>query len=199
MGEISLAGIMNAMQAVITTPLAALRWRRVRRSFLQRCKENNTYFARATVWPKNYGKLHIGANVKVHNAFFDTTGDITIGDATFFGWGVKVLTGTHPVYKRGMIRQQMVISKPVFIGAGVFVASYAIILPGCVIGEDTVVSAGSVVKGVFPAGSLIAGNPAKIVKSIDFGTGMKLHTDEDSKFKNSFLDDMHQSNSRLQK
>ena len=62
----------------------------------------------------------------------------------------------------------MTSSKPVFIGPGVWVASYAIILPGAVIGEDSVVSAGSVVKGAFPSGQLISGNPAKTVKLIDF-------------------------------
>jgi acetyltransferase-like isoleucine patch superfamily enzyme len=41
-------------------------------------------------------------------------------------------------------------------------------LPETVIGDDSVVSSGSVVKGVFPSGQLISGNPAKVVKSINF-------------------------------
>jgi maltose O-acetyltransferase len=81
---------------------------------------------------------------------------------------VKVLTGTHPIFARGIARQQMSSFRPVFIGPGVWVASCAIILPGAVIGEDSVVSAGSVIKGIFPSGQLISGNPAKTVESIDF-------------------------------
>ena len=179
MSAISLAGVMNSIKAVVTTPLAALRWRRARRRFLRSCKERNSYVEPANMVPKDYTKLHIGANVRFdREAFLDTSGDITIGDATFFGFGVKILTGDHPIYNKGLDRQHVISIRPVFIGAGVFLGSYAIILPGSVIGDDSVVGAGSIVKGVFPGGTLIAGNPAKIVKSIDFGAGVKLHTDE---------------------
>ncbi len=191
---------MNSIKAIVTTPLAALRWRGARRRFLRSCKERNSYVEPATIRPKDYTKLHIGANVRLDNeAFLDSTGDITIGDATFFGLGVKILTGDHPVYNKGLDRQQVISTKPVVIGAGVFLGSYAIILPGSVIGDDSVVGAGSVVKGVFPGGTLIAGNPAKIVKSIDFDTGVKLRTDRASEFKNDSLDNEHKPSIRLQK
>jgi acetyltransferase-like isoleucine patch superfamily enzyme len=147
---------------------ATLNRRRAREIFLRRCQERNSFIESATVYPEKYDKLHIGSNVITNDAYFDTCGEITIGDATFFGWGVRILTGTHPIHAKGISRQQTSSSKPVFIGPGVWIASYAIILPGAVIGEDSVVSAGSVVKGVFPSGLLISGNPAKTVKSIDF-------------------------------
>jgi acetyltransferase-like isoleucine patch superfamily enzyme len=147
---------------------APLKRGRARKIFLRKCQERNSHIERATIYPENYNKLHIGSNVRANDAYFDTSGEITIGNATFFGWGVKVLTGTHPIYARGITRQQMSSFKPVLIGPGVWVASYSIILPGAVIGEDSVVSAGSVVKGVFSSGQLISGNPAKTVKSIDF-------------------------------
>lgn len=151
-----------------TTFRAVLNGGVARKIFLLECLGRNSHIESATIYPENYDKLHIGSNVVANDAYFDASGEITIGDATFFGWGVKVLTGTHSVYARGIARQQMSSFKPVVIGPGVWVASYAIILPGAVIGGDSVIGAGSVVDGVFPSGQLISGNPAKIVKSIDF-------------------------------
>lgn len=57
--------------------------------------------------------------------------------------------------------------KPIIIGNNVFVGWGAIILPGVVIGSNVVVAAGSVVTRDIPDGSVVAGNPAKIIKSID--------------------------------
>jgi acetyltransferase-like isoleucine patch superfamily enzyme len=56
-----------------------------------------------------------------------------------------------------------------FVGKRVFIGVGAIILPGAVINDDCVVGAYSVVRGEIPAGSLVVGNPGKIVK-----TGLKL-------------------------
>lgn len=51
------------------------------------------------------------------------------------------------------------------IGNRVFVGVGAMILPGAVIGDDCVVGAYSVVRGSIPAGSLVVGNPGKVVRS----------------------------------
>ena len=52
-----------------------------------------------------------------------------------------------------------------------------IILPGVTIADNTVVAAGAVVTKSFPAGSIIGGNPAKVIKNIDdyVELHMKLH------------------------
>jgi hypothetical protein len=42
----------------------------------------------------------------------------------------------------------------------------AIILPGSRIGDDSIVAAGAVVRGDIPPGSVVAGNPAKIVSDV---------------------------------
>ena len=53
------------------------------------------------------------------------------------------------------------------IGNNVFIGVSSIILPNTLIGDNSIIAAGSVVKGSFPEGCVIGGNPAKIICSID--------------------------------
>jgi maltose O-acetyltransferase len=55
---------------------------------------------------------------------------------------------------------------PVAIGDRVFVGAGAIILPGSRIGDGSIVGAGSVVRGDIPPGSMVVGNPAKVVSDV---------------------------------
>jgi acetyltransferase-like isoleucine patch superfamily enzyme len=52
----------------------------------------------------------------------------------------------------------------VTIGPNVWIGARCIVLKGTSIGADSVVAAGSVVRGVVPAGTLVAGSPARVVK-----------------------------------
>lgn len=64
-----------------------------------------------------------------------------------------------------MYRQVEADPKPVVIEDDVWIGARAILLPGVTIGEGTIVGAGSVVtKSVLPY-SIVAGNPARIVRS----------------------------------
>ena len=53
--------------------------------------------------------------------------------------------------------------RPIVIGDGVWIGRQCLIFPGVKIGEASIVSAGSVVRGHVPAFSVVAGNPAKVV------------------------------------
>ena len=53
------------------------------------------------------------------------------------------------------------------IGNNVFVGAGTIILPGVTIGDNVVIGAGSIVVKDIPADSVAAGNPARVVKSLD--------------------------------
>lgn len=55
---------------------------------------------------------------------------------------------------------------PVTIADNVWVAAQAGILPGTTIGENSVVGFGSVLSGDYPADTIIAGNPAAVVRPI---------------------------------
>jgi acetyltransferase-like isoleucine patch superfamily enzyme len=55
----------------------------------------------------------------------------------------------------------------VVIGAGCWIGTGAIVLPGTRLGRNVAVAGGAVVRGEFPDHCVIAGVPAKIVRSFD--------------------------------
>jgi hypothetical protein len=57
--------------------------------------------------------------------------------------------------------------RPVRLADNVWVGAHALVLKGTDIGEDSVVGAGSVVRGEVPRGVVVAGNPAQVVKKFD--------------------------------
>ena len=54
----------------------------------------------------------------------------------------------------------------VSIGDNSFVGAFSLLMPGTVIGRDCIIGAGSVVRGKVPDGSIVLGNPGRIVRSI---------------------------------
>ena len=57
--------------------------------------------------------------------------------------------------------------KPILISNNVFIGGHSIILKGTVIGENSIIGAGSVVSGKVPPNEVWAGNPAKYIKGIN--------------------------------
>jgi len=57
-------------------------------------------------------------------------------------------------------------SKPIKISMGVWIGARAIVLKGVTIGEGAIVGAGSVVTKDVPAWTIVAGNPARIIREI---------------------------------
>lgn len=120
-------------------------------------------------------RVRVGERVSFGtNALFNTnSGEITIGDDTIFGHNCMVLAGTHRFVngRRAKLVCEDVRETPehgydVRIGSGVFVASGAIVIGPVTIGDDCLIAAGAVVVKDVPAGSLAAGNPARVVKSL---------------------------------
>ncbi len=52
-----------------------------------------------------------------------------------------------------------------YIGRNCFIGAHAIIMPGVTIGDQCIVGAGSVVTHDVPGGSIVGGNPARILRS----------------------------------
>jgi acetyltransferase-like isoleucine patch superfamily enzyme len=66
--------------------------------------------------------------------------------------------------------RQGVETEPVVIGKNVWIGANSVILPGVTIGDNSVIGAGSTIIEDVPAYSLVAGNPAKIIKQYDSET-----------------------------
>ena len=116
---------------------------------------------------KNDAKISIGQNVGISGATIYSWRQIEIGDNCLIGANVKIIdTDFHPVNSAERLRgeNEKANSKPIKIGNNVFIGMNSIILKGSEIGDNCVVGAGSVVSGKFESDSIIAGNPAKIIR-----------------------------------
>lgn len=124
-----------------------------------------------------YGKnIHIGNKVIINmNCTFLDNGNINIGDNVMIAPDVKIYTATHSVFlsERMPVRSNSqasicdTIARPVTIESGAWIGGGTVILPGVIIGRNSVVGAGSVVtKSILP-NSLAVGNPCRVIKSID--------------------------------
>lgn len=85
------------------------------------------------------------------------------------GGNVKILDNDfHPIEVEARNRddKNMIRSKEVIIGKNCFIGCNALILKGTEIGDGSVVGAGSVVSGKFTSDVVIAGNPAKVIRSV---------------------------------
>jgi acetyltransferase-like isoleucine patch superfamily enzyme len=122
--------------------------------------------------PLVYGdptRLRIAPTAVVNNALFNlSSGQITVGEYAFFGHNVSVLTGTHDWTRFGAQRQVAVPTsgRDVVIEEGVWVSSHAIVVGPCRIGAHAVVGVGSLVLRDVECYTVVAGNPARVLRTI---------------------------------
>lgn len=92
---------------------------------------------------------------------------IEIGENSTLAFRVTILTTANPNAPYNLLKEiYPPISQPVVIGDNVWIGACSIILPGVTIGDMSVVAAGSVVTKDVPPHTLVAGVPARVIKSI---------------------------------
>jgi serine acetyltransferase len=97
---------------------------------------------------------------------------IDIGDDVYTGPNVYITDQNHTYADPDMpIGRQWPSNVAVSIGAGTWLGTGAIVLPGACIGRNVVVAAGSVVRGAVPDRCVVAGVPAKVVREYVAGDG----------------------------
>lgn len=94
------------------------------------------------------------------NCVFLDGAKIEVGALTQIGPGVQVMAADHP-RDPAQRRAGLEFSRPVKIGANVWIGGGARILPGVTVGDDAIIGAGAVVTRDVPAGATVAGNPAR--------------------------------------
>ncbi len=124
---------------------------------------------RLSIWPPQpgAGRIRIGDYALIcPGVRLSAAGIMRIGDSCMLASGVYITDADwHDLYDRtaaGPIR-------PVTLEDNVWVGDSAIICKGVHIGQNSVIGAGSVVTGDIPANVVAAGNPARVVKTLDPG------------------------------
>lgn len=113
----------------------------------------------------------LGYNIHVGNEFYAgyncvilDIAEVRIGDNCMLGPNVGIYTAGHSIAPVGRNKSGYAI--PVKIGNDVWVGGSCVILAGVTIGDNSVVAAGSIVTKDVPANTVVAGNPARILKEI---------------------------------
>ena len=133
---------------------------------------NNVLFGGGyTIWPigdiYNGIRIHIKDNSMFNrNLYIDACGYIEIGNGCMVGPDVYITDSNHKVeYGISSRNIPMNVGK-VIIGDNCWIGAKSIILKDVELGENCVVAAGTVVTKSFPAGSVIGGVPAKLIRTL---------------------------------
>jgi len=111
----------------------------------------------------------IGKNCKISSHTFICEG-VTVEDEVFIGHGVTFINDLYPraTTPEGQLQSEQdwkviptVVKKRASIGSG------ATILAGVTIGEEAIVGAGAVVTRDVPPRTVVAGNPARVLRTLD--------------------------------
>jgi maltose O-acetyltransferase len=90
---------------------------------------------------------------------------VVIGRNALFGPGAHIYAASHPM-SAAERQSGLEFGRPVTIGDDVWVGGGALVCPGVTIGSGSVIGAGSVVTRSIPSGVFAAGNPCRVVRSL---------------------------------
>lgn len=119
----------------------------------------------------------VGRRCKISSHTFVCEG-VTIEDNVFVGHGVTFVNDTYPratAPDGGLQTEKDWKVERTLVKQGASIGSGSTILANVVIGEDAIVGAGSVVTRDVPRNTIVAGNPAKILRVIPTSTPSKVN------------------------
>lgn len=134
------------------------------RSLLGKCGKNFTI--ESNVWFDYGSHTEIGENFYAnHDCVFLDTNKLIFGDNVFIGPQCGFYTAGHPL-DAGLRAKNLEFAKPIRIGSDVWIGGGAKILPGVTVGDNAVIGAGSVVTRDVPPNTVVAGNPARVIRRL---------------------------------
>jgi len=145
---------------------------RVRRPSQIRMGAHNALSEGTWLWPLDADytgtRIEIGnSNYFNRNVMIDSCGFVKIGNHTMFGPGVYITDSNHTIDPTKWIAECPMDVGRVVIGDGCWLGSNVTILKDVTLGARCIVAAGAVVTRSFSHGSLIGGNPGRLIKRGD--------------------------------
>ncbi|MCX6766944.1 MAG: DapH/DapD/GlmU-related protein [Candidatus Moranbacteria bacterium] len=116
------------------------------------------------------GRIAIGNRTQIgRNAVLSACKNISIGKKCLLSYNVTLVDHDHDVFDPNIAPMDAGITggKEIFIEDECFIGAHSFILKGVRLGKHCVVGANSVVTKSFPACSVIAGSPAKLIRTLE--------------------------------
>ncbi len=116
----------------------------------------------------DYGKnIHIGNNAFAnYNVTILDVSPVHIGNNVLIAPHVLITTVGHPLSPKARLKG-LCTHKPIVIEDNVWIGGHVTILPGVRIGKNSVVAAGAVVNKDVPANVVVAGVPARVIRTLE--------------------------------
>ncbi len=108
-------------------------------------------------------QVHLGADCSV-NAYTVVRGSVRTGNAVRIGAHTSLLGFNHTMEPHTEVFRQPLTSRGITIGDDVWIGSHVVVLDGVTVGDRAVLAAGAVVTKDVPAGAVVGGNPARLIK-----------------------------------
>ena len=120
------------------------------------------------------GRVRLGDYTLVHGAWITCDSEVEIGDFTLISWNVVMMdsyrASRDPIERRRLLEGRPCappLPKRIVIGSNVWIGFEVCVLPGVMIGDGAIVGARSVLVENVPAYSLVAGNPARVIRTLE--------------------------------
>lgn len=127
------------------------------------------------------GRVVLGRFCMTNGARFVCDGEVTVGDYSLLGWNSVIMDTRRapfqPEARRAALETSAAVGRrhwvaevepsPVRIGRAVWIGFDCVVLPGVTVGDGAVVGARSVLAGDVEPWTVVAGNPARLVRRLE--------------------------------